>query len=251
MSMSMSKFRIVAIFLFGIKLFSHHFITYLREKFQSAWSKQQCVLELYEMALSRALNRLTKKSLVLVDIKANDFKDNHNLPLIEIAEENNQDVASTTSLDGSRSIKEVHIKPNSWVDDENSHNSDQRSNHNDDSLLDFCPFVPKDNDLSKVDGKENYENTECPTSNESDPTSVLEKATQNTSLACSPRIITKILKESHLWKSFLRRESVPFESIQTVLEQSSTKVSKKGLVDYLNTQGIPYATAWRKNKNTD
>jgi len=28
-----------------------------------------------------------KKSSVLVDIKANDFKDNHNLPLIEIAEE--------------------------------------------------------------------------------------------------------------------------------------------------------------------
>jgi len=28
-----------------------------------------------------------KKSSVLVDIKANDFKDNHNLPLIEISEE--------------------------------------------------------------------------------------------------------------------------------------------------------------------
>ena len=173
------------------------------------------------------------------------------MPLIEIAEESNQDVASSTSSDGSGSIKEVHIKLNSWVDDENSQNSDQRSNDNDDSLLDFCPFVPKDNELSKVDGKEKYENAECSTSNESDPTSVPEKATQNASLACSPRIITKILKESHLWKSFLRRESVPFEIIQTVLEQSSIKVSKKGLVDYLNKQGIPYATAWRKKKNTD
>ena len=57
------------------------------------------------MSLPRASNRLTKKIIFLVLVKANDFKKNRNLPVIEIAEkfrfpnDDDSDSSSNVSLD--------------------------------------------------------------------------------------------------------------------------------------------------------
>ena len=199
----------------------------VRNKILGAWKKQECVLELYEMALERGISRLRRNSSEQIA----------NSSVIEIIDESDE-----TKLFEQSTLDD----PYEPVINEKDHDlevSSQGSNL-DDSLLEPGPFSSQQ--CLKTNNNEVRDNLNERENLSDNQESTNQRTRGAKGVQIDDKTITEVLKKSSLREAFLRRETVPFEDILNTISKSGKQVTKKRLMKYLDDQGIPFAMAWRQ-----
>ena len=199
----------------------------VRNKILGAWKKQECVLELYEMALERGISRLRRNSSEQIA----------NSSVIEIIDESDE-----TKLFEQSTLDD----PYEPVINEKDHDlevSSQGSNL-DDSLLEPGPFSSQQ--CLKTNNNEVRDNLNERENLSDNQESTNQRTRGAKGVQIDDKTITEVLKKSSLREAFLRQETVPFEDILNTISKSGKQVTKKRLMKYLDDQGISFAMAWRQ-----
>ena len=192
----------------------------IRDKVMDVWNKQECVLELYELALKRGISRLQRYDQ---DNAGNETTDIDN-SVIEIIDDSEK-----SKYSDQHSIYEDNV---SYADNDPLDSSSQES-AKEDSLLDPSPFAINEDKTIAIRDNE----------------TISSKSTEQKRDVChlvDDVSITTFLKQSKLWETFLRRETIAFEIILGTIRESGGKITKKCLIEYLDNQGIPFATSWKQ-----
>ena len=200
----------------------------IRKRVLEAWSRQQCVLELYETTLERALSRFdnaedssvseTDSNELVIEITDDDDMSKHDFTTAQPISVNKTKISETDLHDEDKlplhqlSVSRKHGK----TIDSSIVNASSSSAHQMGEVREQCSS-----------------SSQC--------------SRRPSDLALYQQI-TAALSASSLRVPILQRKTIDFDQFVQVLRPCGFKVTKKLLLEYLDSQGIPFATGWRQKK---
>jgi len=191
----------------------------IRGRVLEVWSKQQCVLELYETTLEHALTRFdNSENMSQIKIAPNEVA-------IEVADDDDMSKHDCSTFEPTR-VYTADISEAVMNDEITFPLSQPPILNENENIIDS---TNKD-----VSTRAHHMHSEL---------------TKKASDLSPYEQITAALSASNLRVPILERKTIEFEQFMQVLRACSLKVTKKMLFEYLDSQGIPFSAAWRQKKH--